>query len=206
MFSKGFKFGLLLQFSVGPVCLFVFTAAGEQGFWAGLSAVAAVTLVDALYILLACAGVSSLLRHGKIQWLIRCFGALILFLFGLDTLLAAFDKALLIVPNLLPSVKTANWFLQGALITASNPLTILFWSGVFSAEALEHQLQKKQLLFYGLGCLTSSFVFLTAITSIACLLQRFIPSQMITLLNIFVGIFLILFGMKLLIKRTPSVS
>jgi threonine/homoserine/homoserine lactone efflux protein len=94
MYGKGFRFGIILQLSVGPVCLFVFNTAGEYGFLAGLTAVMAVALVDALYISLAGMGIASVIQKKRIQRVIRVFGFLVLLLFGVSTILGALGLTL----------------------------------------------------------------------------------------------------------------
>lgn len=50
----------------------------------------------------------------------------------------AIDKDIALFSN--PS--TENLFVQGLLLTASNPLTIVFWSGMFSAQMIENKWNK----------------------------------------------------------------
>ena len=61
----GFKFGLLLQLAVGPICLMTFNLALAEGFFKGAVFAAAITLVDALYISLACIGLSEIIKKNK---------------------------------------------------------------------------------------------------------------------------------------------
>lgn len=201
MYRKGFRFGIILQLSVGPVCLFVFNTAGEYGFLAGITAVLAVALVDALYISLAGIGVASVLKKEGIRKAIQIFGFAVLLFFGLSTLLSALHITLIPGVNLFSGVKTESQFLKGVLITASNPLTIMFWGGVFSSEALTYRMDNKQLFIYGLGCVSATIVFLTAISGIASLLLDVLPEQVVTGLNLLVGILLIFFGVRLLIRK-----
>lgn len=65
MIIKGFKFGMLLQIAVGPICLFVFQTAAAHGFTSAMSGVIGVTLIDALYILAAICGLGTLIEHYK---------------------------------------------------------------------------------------------------------------------------------------------
>jgi len=51
MLIKGFRFGMILQIAVGPLCLFIFQTAVTSGFFTAMIGVMGVALVDALYIL-----------------------------------------------------------------------------------------------------------------------------------------------------------
>jgi len=202
MYLKGFRFGILLQLSVGPVCLFVFNVAGENGFRAGMTAVLAVALVDALYITLAGMGIASVIQKERVQRGIRIFGFAVLLFFGLRTILGALGITLFSGGSLFSGVETESLFLQGILLTASNPLTILFWGGVFSSEAVTYGMDKKQIFHYGAGCVSATVVFLTAVSGIAGLLLGALPDGVVMWMNILVGVLLIFFGVRLLFRKS----
>ena len=60
-YIDGLKFGMLLQLSIGPMCLMVFNTAKNVGFTVAFTLVMAIALVDAFYISLACFGVSKII-------------------------------------------------------------------------------------------------------------------------------------------------
>lgn len=204
MIFRGFRFGMLLQLSIGPMCLMVFNTAGRDGFLMGMAIVAAIALVDAAYIALAGVGVASVLDKPRIRRAFKVFGSIILALFGLNILLGAFELSLLPGISLLSGAKAGNLFLQGLILTASSPLTIVFWGGVFTAEAASKQLGKAQLVFFSVGCVLSTLVFLTLVALLGSILNSFVPDMVITVLNVLVGAALILFGLRLLLKREPA--
>ena len=53
-FIRGLRLGIILQLSIGPVCLFILQTAIARGITEALKAVLAVVLVDAFYT--ECAG------------------------------------------------------------------------------------------------------------------------------------------------------
>lgn len=208
MLWDGFKFGMLLQLSIGPMCLFVFQHSGSNGLWAGLTCVGAIALIDAAYIALAGLGAAVLFRRERVRFGMKLFGCVILCLFGLNTLLGAFGVSLLPDINLFSHAKAAvssasypGIFLQGVLLTAANPLTILFWGGVFSAKAAERSMTKPQLFLFGLGCVLSTLSFLSVIALVGSVVNSFLPPLVLTLLNAAVGLALIVFGVRLVIKK-----
>lgn len=72
---KGFKFGMLLQIAIGPVCIFIFQTACKYGFFMGERGVLAVALIDALYIFAAIWGVGSLIeKNEKAKNYLKFFG------------------------------------------------------------------------------------------------------------------------------------
>lgn len=201
---RGFRVGMLLQLSVGPVCLFLFRAAGMTGFWPAAMAVLAVALVDAAYLLLAGVGVAAALRRPGVAWALRVFGCGLLALFGADMLLGALGIPLLPAVSLFAQVRPQELFLQTLLLTASNPLTILFWSGVFAAQAAARPMDRGQLLGFGVGCVLSTMAFLTAVVGLGALVGVMLPPFVIAGLNAVVGAALIVFGIGLLRKKSAT--
>ena len=196
MLWKGFRFGMILQLAVGPICLLVLNTATEAGFFRTLPLIAAVALVDALFIALAGFGVAALLKKATVQRWLRGLGGLILLLFGLNLLLSAFQVPF--IPAIaLFSGSNSSFFWQGIIFTASNPLTILFWGGVFSAKISEETLSGKQIVGFGAGCVLATVCFMLLVAFCGCLLGSFLPPLAIRVLNGLVGVFLIGFGVKL---------
>lgn len=201
MILKGLKFGMLLQLSLGPMCLMVFQTSSSNGFLSSLNLVVAITLIDACYIGLSGIGIATVLRREGIQAVMKIFGCLILILFGLNTLSGSFDIVILPKLALFSNVSSRNLFFQGLLLTASNPLTILFWSGMFTTQLLENHWNRKQLFEFAAGCVLSTLGFLTCIAILGSLIGRFLPYLVIQILNGLVGIFLIFFGIKMLFRK-----
>jgi threonine/homoserine/homoserine lactone efflux protein len=204
MILKGLKFGMLLQLSIGPMCLMVFQTSSSNGFLNSLNLVLAIALIDAFYIGLSGIGIATVLRKEGIQTGMKIFGCLILILFGVNTLSGSFDIAILPKIALFSNVSSRNLFFQGLLLTASNPLTILFWSGMFTTQVLENRWNKKQLVEFAAGCVLSTLSFLTCISILGSILGRFLPHFVIQILNGIVGSFLIFFGIKMLLKKSKA--
>jgi threonine/homoserine/homoserine lactone efflux protein len=202
MIFKGFKFGMLLQLAVGPICLYIFQTAVAHGFSSAMSGVLGVTLVDTLFILLAIGGLGKLLESQKnLKKLMGIFGALVLIGFGLSTLLGAFGISLVPRVTLLATGNFDSRFLQAVVLTLSNPLTILFWAGVFSARIIDDDLIAVDLYAFGLGAVISTVFFLTVISVTGHYVSAFLPSPLLTLLNMVIGLVLIAFGIKPALRK-----
>jgi len=205
MIFKGFKFGLLLQIAIGPVCFFIFQLAVINGFFVAMIGILAVFIVDILFIFGAIKGIAALLESRKMQTVLKYFGSFILMIFGLSSILNQFDI------NFLPTLSAQNVsgahnaFIQAAIITISNPLTIIFWAGVFSAKITEDNLGKMEMYYFGMGAVLATFSFLFIIALIGSFSMTFLPTQVIRVLNICVGFILIFFGFKILMKKYTKV-
>jgi threonine/homoserine/homoserine lactone efflux protein len=200
MVFKGFRFGMLLQLAVGPVCVFIFQAASAGGFVSAETGVAGVALVDALYIAAAILGIAAFVGRKHVRTVMRFFGAAVLCLFGATTILGQFGVNPMPVLNI-AAAGTGSVLLRAVIITASNPLTILFWAGVFSAKVAELKMARKDAWLYGLGAVLSTVLFLTAVAAVGSGLKAFLPDVAITVMNIAVGAALIFFGVKMVASK-----
>jgi threonine/homoserine/homoserine lactone efflux protein len=202
MIFKGFKFGMLLQLAIGPVCLFIFTVGENKGFIIAEFDILGVTFADALYILLAICGIASFIDREKvIKNIFKVTGAVIVAFYGLQIILGVFGLKIIPNINLFEGIRSENTFLEGLVITAANPLTILFWAGVFSSKIAEEKLVRKDVYLFGLGSVLSTLFFLTVVAILASFTGYFLPHKLISILNSVVGVVLIYFALRMIIKR-----
>ncbi len=192
---------MLLQLAVGPICLLVLNTSAGQGFIQTLPLVLAVTLADALYLALSCIGVAAIVGKPRVKAAIRIIGCAVLVLFGADLLLGAFGITLLPGIRLFSVSSGESLFLMGLLLTLSNPLTILFWSGMLTAKVLENKWDRGQLSLFAAGCVLATVVFLTAVAFIGSLVGGFLPGDVMKALNALVGVVLMYFGVRLVVIR-----
>ncbi|MEI4770040.1 LysE family transporter [Psychrobacillus sp. FJAT-51614] len=198
MIWKGFQFGLFLQIAVGPVCLFIFQTAATSGFYIAEIGVLGVTIVDVFYIIAAIFGIGALLnKFKKLKSFIHYFGAAVLIIFGISNIIEFFSSS----PITILEQSAGNTLWKALLLTLSNPLTILFWAGVFSTKIGEENIKQKDLYFFGFGAVLSAFVFLTIISMLGSYLTILLEPNVIMGLNLFVGIVLLLFGVKNLVSK-----
>ncbi len=201
-YFSGLKFGLLLQIAVGPMCLMVFNTAKNVGFLVALSLVLAIALVDAFYITLASIGVSKLLEKEKIKKIFKIIGSIVLMVFGINIILNVFGTNIIPGLNLRPT--SANIFMQGLILTLSNPITIVFWGSVLTTKIIDDKLKKKELVIFSVGLVSATLLFLTAVAILGTILSSFIPNNISNILNVIVGALIIFFGIKMLIKKDKN--
>ena len=194
---KGLRFGLALQLAIGPICLFILYTAISHGLPKALTAVLGVLLADSLMILLALLGVGTIIEKSpRAKTLLKNFGALILLLFGLNMLAGSIGVQLFAQAKISTPDLSNHIFLTALLLTLANPLTIIFWSGIFSAKIVQENMAGKDLKLFALGCIISTLLFLTAISLLGTFYQQTIPSALINNLNTAVGLFMLYFALK----------
>ena len=201
MLVKGFRFGMLLQFAVGPVALFIFQTALMSGFVTATSGVIGAALVDAAFIVAAVIGIGAIIKKEKAALVMKVFGAVILIAFGISTVLGVFGLSFIPGLNLAQGVEAGSVFQRAVLITASNPLTIIFWAGVFSARLAEGDLVGSETYTFGFGAVLATLFFLTLIAVIGSTSGKFLSASVIQVMNAAVGLLLIYFGVRMLIGK-----
>ncbi len=198
-YLNGLKFGMILQLAIGPLCIMVFNTANNTGFLQAFSLVIAVTLVDALYILLACLGINKLINNDLFKKFSSLIGGLVLLFFGISIILSSFKTS--IIPELNLKYTCLGTFIQGLILTLSNPITIIFWGGILTAEIIKKNLQKKELFVFSLGLISSTILFLTMVALLGTVLSEFITPQMSQILNIITGAIILYFGLNMLFRK-----
>ena len=191
---------MLLQFAIGPLSLMVFNISSAYGVLMGLWLVLAIALVDGLFILLAGLGVATIINKDKVKFLVSVIGCIVMVLFGLDTIAGTWNYSVLPAISVFSDVNGYSIFVQGIILTASSPLTIIFWGGVFTAQIVEKKLTRFQLVPFGVGCVLSTLVFQAFVAILGNIASGFLPPPVIQILNIAVGIVLIYFGIHLVYK------
>ncbi len=193
---KGFRFGTLIQFAVGPACLLIFQTAVLKGFRAAQAGVWGVVLADTIEIAAILFGLKLFGgRSGRLKPFMKIFGTAVLFFFGVCFLLNAWNPSLAAAG---PAVFSGSIFLPALIIILSNPLTTVFWAGILSAQSAREDTPTDGLKFFGAGCLLSSLVFLSALAFSGAFLQKFISPMLLSVLSAAVGLMLIGFGIKTL--------
>ena len=201
---KGLRFGILLQLAIGPVCLFVVNAALSAGFWPAMGAVAAVVLTDAVYITLSSLGAAALLSRPSVRRGARILGGAVLCVFGLDTALGALGVRMLPGISLFQDTMDGSYFLRALILTAGNPLTILFWGGALTAQVAKHRLAGRGVALFSLGCLLATLLFLSAVAAVGGALASVLNETVVQVLNGAVGIALVIFGLRLILRAEPA--
>lgn len=176
MILKALRLGMLLQIAVGPVSLMILITSSTYGFRLGLAIMTGVALVHAIFIFVSFVGVSTLISNNRVRTVIKLLGSLVLILFGLNnTIYTLFELSILPNIALFSGFSSEDPFIKGMIITASNPLTIVFWSGVLTTHLIENGWDRKQLFLFAVGCVIATMLYLTVIAFIGSITSTFFP-------------------------------
>ena len=190
---KGLMTGLILQVAIGPVFFYIINQSLRRSPIYGLASVMAVTLVDFFYIALAILGVGRLFENEKIKKQLGLLGAIVLMAFGFYML-----YQLMFITTPIQDGETMNTlfgsFVSAFILTISSPLTIVFWTSVFATRAIEYNLSKIDMRWFGLGAGTATPLFLGSAVIMTSQIGAYIPQKAVFLGNLSVSIMLLVYG------------
>ncbi len=183
---------MILQLAVGPVFFFILNITLNYSLLHGYAAVTAVVIVDYLFIALAVSGIGRFLSTRKIKNISAVSGSLILIIFGTYILHGSFTAAKV---TSTPEVSGfLSVFTETFFLTVSNPLTIVFWTGLFAVKASENNYHIKDIVLFGFAAGTASVFFLGISMTAFSMIKPIIPVFIFNFFNIFVGFLLIFYG------------
>lgn len=199
IFKNGLTTGLFLQLAIGPVFFYIVNLTLQRSIYDGLVAVLAVTIVDYLYITLSIVGIGKLLENKKNKNVFGIISSLVLVIFG-----AIIIKGIIANdPSNSVDIESASLlssFLSVFFLTISSPMTIVFFTSIFTAKAVEYNYTKKELSIFGFSVGSATFLFMGLSVILFSLLKQSVPIAMIQSLNLLVGVVLIGYGAIRIIK------
>ena len=198
-FRNGLATGLVLQLAIGPVFFFIINLALQRSFFDGLIGVFAVTIVDYFYITLAIFGIGKLLENKKFKKMFGIISSIVLIIFGIFIIKGITSSGIStgIITN---STNLLSSFASVFFLTISSPMTIVFFTSIFTAKALEYNYTKKELLIFGFGTGLATFLFMGTSVILFSLIKGGVPILLIQILNLVVGFLLIGYGVIRFLK------
>lgn len=219
---NGLLFGMLLQLSVGPVCLAVLQRSITFGFRHAWWMITGVALVDAAYMAGAIGGLALLLQIPLVKQIVVIGGAVVLVWFGVGSIRAkmvqvgrvqgsdAVEHAEVVTVSSVEqtgvsTIRVRDSFWYGIVLTLTNPLTILFWAGVFGSLMSSTDLADRvNLVGFAVGCVLSTLLFLTAVSALGTYAAKVLHPVWMRRFNVVVGLFLIGFAIVLFCQNVWS--
>lgn len=198
IFGNGLATGLFLQLAIGPVFFYIINLTLQRSVYDGLVAAMAVSIVDYFYITLSIIGIGKLLEKKKIKKVFGVVSSIVLIIFGTWIIYGITNSTSLI--SHVSSMSLVSSFLSVFLITISSPMTIVFFTGIFAAKAVEYNYTKKELWIFGLAVGFATFLFMGLSVILFSLFKQTIPTALIQSLNLIVGLVLMGYGVMRIIK------
>ncbi|KGR79107.1 LysE family transporter [Ureibacillus sinduriensis] len=185
--------GISLAAPIGPVNAAQITKGIYGGFghaWlVGLGAM----LADAVYMAIVYLGVFHFLETPFMQTLLWSFGCFVLIYTGIDSIISAGKE---IKMNKLKGDSYKKSFFYGFLLSISNPLSMMFWLGIFgsvlaktvSTYDLDH------VILYSLAIFIGLFIWDVTMAFISSSFKKILTAKLLGVISAISGLSLIGFG------------
>lgn len=204
IFIEGLKLGFMFQFLIGPICFFLLQIAIKDGFIVALWGSLGVSIGDGIFIILAILGLGKAFdRFPKLRRISSFIGMLVLVGYGLYIIIDTIFLQSSVQDSATSFKNALELVFYGLLITLSNPITILYWSGSF-AMILSSYASKNDIIWLGFGAFITTPIFFLFWTGFGAYFGRFIPGEVMYYLHIIIGILLCYYGIKTYLKVRES--
>ncbi|WP_410512390.1 LysE family transporter [Paenibacillus sp. BR2-3] len=187
--------GLSLSAPIGPINAAQLDKGIRGGFWpawfVGLGAISA----DIIYMLLVYFGVIHLLEAPYVKAFLWLFGFFVLVYTGVESMKDA--GKLTSADTRSSDVSLAKSLFSGFLMSLSNPLSILFWLGIYGSilakAASEYPM--KQLLLYSGAIVLGILIWDITMASASSIFRRFLTAGVLKAISMLSGLSLVGFGL-----------
>ncbi|MFS0865190.1 LysE family transporter [Fredinandcohnia sp. 179-A 10B2 NHS] len=185
--------GLSLAAPIGPVNAAQLDRGIKFGFLhAWLVGVGAV-LADGIYMLIVYLGLVTFINTPFIQTFLWLFGCFVLLYTGIESIMNAGTIHLQRNKNREPAFKA---FWSGFLMSITNPLTILFWLGIYGSVLAKTAATStsSELILYSAAIFSGLLLWDVAMATIASGFRRILTSRLLAFISIVSGLSLVGFG------------
>ena len=196
--------GISLAAPIGPVNIEVIRRGLNFGFFPAFLLSIGAASADTTYLLLIYFGLSSFIKVPIIKTLIWVFGGFVLIYLGYQSI-----KNFKVKVKLNKSVPKIgkNSFITGYLITISNPMTIVWWIGVFGSilGTSIYNVSKTIALLNSLTIIIGVILWFFILSLVLHWCKSVFKEKHIKYVNLTAGIILVGFGLYFLYNAVGSV-
>lgn len=198
---SGFLTGLILHFAVGPVFFYIIGLAIQKSLLNAMCGVIAVVLADSIFILIAISGATRTLENKKVKIIFGTISSLVLIIFGYTILNS---NTIISSSHASHNIGLLKSFISTFLLTISNPLSIIFFTGLFTTKAIENNYTKRELYFFGAGTLLSTILFMATTAIIFSTFKSQIPVLVLDITKKVIGCVIFGYGIATLFKTIKN--
>lgn len=185
--------GISLAAPIGPVNAAQIDKGIRNGFMHSWFVGVGAMLADAIYMMIVYIGVIQFLETSFMKTFLWSFGSFVLLYTGVESLLRAGKIHLETNRSHEQLIKS---LLSGFLISLSNPLTILFWLGIYGSILAETATAYKsaQLILYSSAIFIGLILWDIAMAGLSSSFKKYLTSRLLVFISFLSGFSLIGFG------------
>ncbi len=186
--------GISLAAPIGPINAAQLTKGIYGGFFHAWILGLGAMLADAFYMVIVYLGVSQFLETPFMQTLLWSFGCFVLIYTGIDSIISAKKQVDL---KYIKGRTLKKSFIYGFILSITNPLSILFWLGIYGSVLVEtvSTYDMNHVILYSLAIFVGLFIWDITMATIASSFRKLLKTKMLGAISIVSGISLIGFGL-----------
>lgn len=198
---NGLKLGIVLTFLIGPVFFTIIQTSIERGFWNGVWVALGVSVSDILYVTVCYFGLVQFIQEPTFRYYLAYVGGSILILFGIYHLFIKSRKKIAHALGSVQGKSKLRYFVKGFLINGISPMVLIFWVGTISVASLDFGYTRGvEFLIFFIVVLSTVLATDIGKAFLADKLRILFTPRFITIMNVGVGICLIIFGARLILR------
>ncbi|MFE8702686.1 LysE family transporter [Cytobacillus sp. FJAT-54145] len=185
--------GLSLAAPIGPINAAQMDKGIKHGFlnaWVlGLGSV----LADIVYMMAVFFGIAQFIEIPIVKAFLWSFGFFVLTYTGIESIVGA---GKFVNDSRTGDESLGKSFITGFMMSISNPLTILFWLGIYGATLAKtaSTYDNSQLLIFSLAIILGLVIWDITMAAVASSFRKLLTTKLLTIISIISGISLIGFG------------
>lgn len=186
--------GISLSAPVGPINAAQMETGLRKGFsYAWLFGLGAI-LADIIFMILVYFGLATYLNIPIIQTFLWLFGSFVLIYTGVESLASSVQAN---KKSLQKNETRFHSFRTGFLMSLMNPLSILFWIGIYGSVLAEtaDDLSSRQILINSCAIICGIFLWDYTIALLSSIFRRFMTDRFLRVISLLSGTSLIGFGL-----------
>ncbi|WML54583.1 LysE family transporter [Neobacillus sp. PS3-12] len=185
--------GLSLAAPIGPINAAQIDRGIRNGFMHAWFVGVGAVLADAIYMLAVYIGVHQFLGTPFMKTFLWTFGSFVLFYTGVESMINAGKVKLEKNRNKEPLIKS---LLSGFFMSISNPLTILFWLGIYGSILAKAaaSYESSQLILYSSAIFIGLLLWDFTMAGISSSFKKYLTPSLLVFISFLSGFSLIGFG------------
>ncbi|RSL34072.1 amino acid transporter [Salibacterium salarium] len=186
--------GLTLAAPIGPINAAQLDRGIKSGFWHAWLVGVGAMVADGLYMLLVYLGIVHFLSDPLVKTFLWLFGFFVLVYIGVESIKGATNA--ITVRSQRSRQPLSKSFLSGFFLSLCNPLTILFWLGIYGSIVAKTAASQsiEQLWIYSIAIFIGVSIWDVTMAGMASGFRKHLSNRVLTFISIASGVSLIIFG------------
>ena len=186
--------GISIAAPIGPVNAAQLDTGLKNGFFHSLTLGLGAIIADILYMGMVYFGIGHFLDSPFMKIFLWSFGCFVLIYTGIEGLLSIRDIKVSVKSG--KSTRLRQSLLSGFLVSLLNPLTILFWLGIYGSILAETvpDIEVNQIIILSLAIIAGILLWAIVMALLSSVARKFLSDRLLTIISFISSFSMIVFG------------